>query len=38
MTLFIACILLYHVGAGPLWYVAAVVIWIVHLLALGERK
>lgn len=31
MTLFIACILLWHFGAGAWWYVLACAVWLLHL-------
>ena len=38
MTLFIACLLIYHFDMEWWWYFAAVVLWMVHLGVLLNRS
>lgn len=35
MTLFIACILIYHLNMGELWYLVAGGIWVMRLATLA---
>ena len=38
MTLFIACLLIHGFGMAKGWYVAAVILWVIHLLANDNSK
>ena len=39
MTLFIACLLIYHYDMGWIWYAVAAAIWLTHLgIVIWEKR
>lgn len=36
MTLFIACLLIYHMGLPSFWYVGAAVLWVAHVMTYSK--